>query len=128
MSAGFDIAAGDPLGGMAVTPAGFGLLTASLMAMAERTAAGRLALVLEGGYDLRTLRDGVREVLKTLAKRDSPHSAADGPLPNEGSPLPRPGSGRSEGQPPCGGQSPSLRVELEDPLRTFRRKWDIPAA
>jgi acetoin utilization deacetylase AcuC-like enzyme len=114
VSAGFDIAAGDPLGGMAVTPAGFGLLTASLMAMAERTAAGRLALVLEGGYDLGALRDGVREVLKMLAGGDSS--------------LPRPGSGRSEGQPPCGGQSPSLRVELEDPLRIFRGKWDIPAA
>lgn len=119
VSAGFDIAAGDPLGGMDVTPAGFGLLTASLLTMAERTAAGRLALVLEGGYDLGALRDGVREVLKTLAKRDwprpilakrdSPHSEADGPLPNEGSPE-------------------SLRVELEEPLRIFRGKWDIPAS
>ena len=57
-SAGFDIAAGDPLGGMEVTPAGFGRMTASLMAMAERTASGRLALVLEGGYDLVALRAG----------------------------------------------------------------------
>ncbi|MCJ7486118.1 MAG: histone deacetylase [Candidatus Aminicenantes bacterium] len=124
VSAGFDIAAGDPLGGMAVTPAGFGLLTASLMAMAERTAAGRLALVLEGGYDLRALRDSVREVLKMLAKRDRPRPI----LAKRDSPLPRSGSGRSEGQSPYGRQSPSLRVELEDPLRTFRRKWDIPAA
>ena len=102
VSAGFDIAAGDPLGGMAVTPAGFGLLTSSLMAMAERTAAGRLALVLEGGYDLAALRDGVREVLKALAKRDSPYSTA-------------------------AFASEALRVELAEPLRTFRRKWDIPA-
>lgn len=104
VSAGFDIAAGDPLGGMAVTPAGFGLLTASLLAMAERTAAGRLALVLEGGYDLRALRDGVREVLKTLAGGGTPVSS----------------SGLSA--------SEALRIELEDPLRAFRRKWDIPAA
>ncbi|MBE3125194.1 MAG: histone deacetylase [Acidobacteria bacterium] len=103
VSAGFDIAAGDPLGGMAVTPAGFGLLTASLLAMAERTAAGRLALVLEGGYDLRALRDGVREVLKTLAGRDSP------------------GPARLTA-------SKTLRAELEYPLLTFRRTWDIPAA
>jgi histone deacetylase 6 len=103
VSAGFDIAAGDPLGGMAVTPAGFGRLTASLMAMAEPTAQGRLALVLEGGYDLPALREGVREVIRALgSKRDSPLS---------GSPL-----------------SPSLRVELEEPLRIFRRKWDIPSA
>src|SRR4030066_1488763 len=52
VSAGFDIGAGDPLGGMSVTPAGFGRMTAALLAMAERTAAGRLALVLEGGYAL----------------------------------------------------------------------------
>jgi acetoin utilization deacetylase AcuC-like enzyme len=108
VSAGFDIAAGDPLGGMAVTPDGFGLLTASLMAMAERTAAGRLALVLEGGYDLRALSAGVREVLKTLAKGGSPFSA---------SPV-------STGLP----ASEALRVELNEPRRTFRRKWDIPAA
>ena len=129
VSAGFDIAAGDPLGGMAVTPAGFGLLTASLMAMAERTAADRLALVLEGGYDLLALRDSVREVLKTLAKRDSPApslcSGGDSPSAG-GSPLPAPPSGG--GSPPAGGSPEALRVELEDPLRTFRRKWDIPAA
>ena len=103
-SAGFDIAAGDPLGGMEVTPAGFGRMTASLMAMAERTASGRLALVLEGGYDLAALRDGVREVLKALAKSDGPPSEQRGD-----SPL-----------------SPSLLVELEEPLRTFRQRWELP--
>ena len=105
-SAGFDIAAGDPLGGMEMTAAGFGLLTASLMAMAERTAAGRLALVLEGGYDLPALRDGVREVLRALGKE----GRTPRPLSDQPSPL-----------------SPSLRVELEEPLGTFGKKWDIPA-
>ncbi|MCX6574477.1 MAG: hypothetical protein NTX99_10870, partial [Candidatus Aminicenantes bacterium] len=89
----------------AVTPAGFGRLTASLMAMAEPTAKGRLALVLEGGYDLPALREGVREVLKALGtKRDSP-------VQKEARPV-----------------SDSLRLELEEPLRIFRRKWDIPSA
>ncbi|MEN6560136.1 MAG: histone deacetylase [Acidobacteriota bacterium] len=106
VSAGFDIAAGDPLGRMLVTARGFGLLTASLMAMAERTAGGRLALVLEGGYDLTALRDGVGEVLRTLA--GGPERAARG------------GDGLRESV------SPSLLVELEEPLRIFRRKWDIP--
>lgn len=115
VSAGFDIAAGDPLGGMGVTPRGFGLLTASLMAMARRTAAGRLALVLEGGYDLTALREGIREVLKALDKRDSP-------APSEASGGESPLSGK------LGPISPSLRVELEEPLRVFRRKWDIPTA
>jgi acetoin utilization deacetylase AcuC-like enzyme len=112
VSAGFDIAAGDPLGGMEVTAGGFGRLTRSLMAMAERTAAGRLALVLEGGYDLPALRDGVRETLRALGKRDGPVAAAK----------------LSEAS---GGASPlseSLRVELDEPLRTFRKMWDIPEA
>ncbi|HPW18655.1 MAG TPA: histone deacetylase [Candidatus Aminicenantes bacterium] len=106
-SAGFDIAAGDPLGGMEVTPAGFGRLAAALMAMADKTASGRLALVLEGGYNLEALREGVREVLKALAGR--------------------PGAALSSGDSPApGALSPSLRAELEEPLRTFRRRWDLP--
>lgn len=103
-SVGFDIAAGDPLGGMAVTARGFGLLTESLMAMAGRSAGGRLALVLEGGYDLAALREGAGEVLRALAQK------APGFPMGEAHPL-----------------SASLRAELEDPLRTFRRKWDIPS-
>ena len=50
VSAGYDAAVGDPLGGMAVTEDGFA-------GLAERTRdlAPRRALVLEGGYDPRTL-------------------------------------------------------------------------
>jgi acetoin utilization deacetylase AcuC-like enzyme len=50
VAAGFDAAAGDPLGGMQVTRAGF-------RALAERTRglAPRRALVLEGGYDASAL-------------------------------------------------------------------------
>jgi acetoin utilization deacetylase AcuC-like enzyme len=102
VSAGFDIGAGDLLGGMTVTPAGFGLLAASLRAMAERTAAGRLALVLEGGYNLEVLREGTRRVLKSLA-----HGASPSPSPEV---------------------STATSSELEYPLRIFRQKWDIPDA
>jgi len=105
VSAGFDIAAGDPLGGMDVTPAGFGRLTASLMRMADLTASGRLAVVLEGGYNLEALRAGVRAVLAAL------HSESKRTVPSGDSPP-----------------SVALRVELEQPLRVFRTKWDIPAA
>ena len=106
VSAGFDIAAGDPLGGMAVTAGGFGRLTGSLMAMAERTASGRLALVLEGGYDLPALREGVREVLKALAGMRRPSPA-----------------GSSEAMRRL---ADSLPAELAAPLQTFRKRWDIP--
>jgi acetoin utilization deacetylase AcuC-like enzyme len=104
VSAGFDIAAGDPLGRMEVTPAGFGRLTEALLAMAERTAGGRLALVLEGGYDLKALSDGVREVLKAMAGEAGP--SGGGPRPAQ--------------------PTPPLRVELEEALVTFRGRWDIP--
>jgi len=109
VSAGFDIGAGDPLGGMAVTPDGFGLLAASLLRMAERTASGRLAFVLEGGYDLKVLRAGVGEVLRALS------GGGDGPL-----------SAMSRGPRPA--PSKTLRLELERPLRVFRGKWAIPDA
>ncbi|NTV81597.1 MAG: histone deacetylase, partial [Candidatus Aminicenantes bacterium] len=107
VSAGFDIGAGDPLGGMSVTPAGFGRMTAALLAMAERTAGGRLALVLEGGYDLTVLKNGVSEVLKALSRGTVPAEASGG-----GSLLP----------------SEALRVELREARATFRAKWDLPEA
>jgi acetoin utilization deacetylase AcuC-like enzyme len=72
--------------------------------MAERTAGGRLALVLEGGYDLRALADGVREVLKAMAGEAGP--SGGGPRPAQ--------------------PTPPLRVELEEALVTFRGRWDIP--
>jgi acetoin utilization deacetylase AcuC-like enzyme len=109
-SIGFDIAAGDPLGAMEVTSAGFGLLTASLMAMASKTAGGRLAMVLEGGYDLTAMREGVRQVLRTLDGTDGRTS--------------EPGAAALSGGIPV---SNTLQTELAAPLQTFRRKWDIPA-
>jgi len=51
VSAGFDSAEGDPLGGCRVSPAGFYELTRRLMAVAQ----GRLVLALEGGYNLRSI-------------------------------------------------------------------------
>jgi acetoin utilization deacetylase AcuC-like enzyme len=55
VSAGFDAAAGDPLGGMLVSPAGFGEL-----ARRARRLCDRVACVLEGGYDVDALPDNVR--------------------------------------------------------------------
>jgi acetoin utilization deacetylase AcuC-like enzyme len=67
VSAGFDIAASDPLGGMEISTAGFGAVTRELAALAERCCSGRLAHVLEGGYDLAALRKGVERVLIELS-------------------------------------------------------------
>jgi len=67
VSAGFDTCAGDPLGGMNVTPQGYAAMTRLLMDMAEEHASGRLALTLEGGYHPVGLREGVKAVLKELS-------------------------------------------------------------
>jgi len=67
VSAGFDIYERDPLGGMDVTPKGFAGLTALLMNAAEECCGGKLAMTLEGGYNVQGQRDSVRTVLKELA-------------------------------------------------------------
>lgn len=59
VSAGYDIYAGDPLGTMAVTPAGFGYLTRMVVELAEELCQGRLVLALEGGYAFDGLAGGV---------------------------------------------------------------------
>jgi acetoin utilization deacetylase AcuC-like enzyme len=66
VSAGFDIYMGDPLGGMSVTPDGFAGLTRSIMEMAKSCCGGKVVVTLEGGYDLKGLRDSVKAVLREL--------------------------------------------------------------
>jgi acetoin utilization deacetylase AcuC-like enzyme len=61
VSAGFDAAAGDPLGGMRVSEAGFGELARRAAALSAR-----IALVLEGGYNVATLPALVGAVLDAL--------------------------------------------------------------
>jgi acetoin utilization deacetylase AcuC-like enzyme len=50
VSAGFDSMLGDPLGGFTLTASDYVRLTRTLVALAERTAGGRLVSALEGGY------------------------------------------------------------------------------
>ncbi len=67
VSAGYDIYAGDPLGTMGVTAAGFGYLTQVLVELANELCQGRLVLALEGGYALEGLASGVLASLAALA-------------------------------------------------------------
>jgi len=61
VSAGFDAAAGDPVGGMRVSEEGFRELARRASGLAER-----LALVLEGGYDVESLPRFVGAALEGL--------------------------------------------------------------
>ncbi len=59
VSAGFDGHEDDPLGGLRLRTEDFGWVTSRLCEVAERYCSGRVVSVLEGGYDLDALRDGV---------------------------------------------------------------------
>ena len=64
VSAGFDPHRRDPLGGMNVTESGFDAMAAMLIALAEKHAGGKIAFLLEGGYDLAALKNSVVSVLE----------------------------------------------------------------
>jgi acetoin utilization deacetylase AcuC-like enzyme len=72
VSAGFDPHRRDPLGGMNVTEEGFGAMAGLLLALANRFAGGRIAFLLEGGYDLAGLRDSVAAVLAAMQTQVPP--------------------------------------------------------
>ena len=69
ISAGFDADARDPLAALQATPDDFGWLTRELVAVADRHASGRVVSMLEGGYDLDALREGVVAHVDALAGR-----------------------------------------------------------
>jgi acetoin utilization deacetylase AcuC-like enzyme len=71
VSAGFDISAADPLGGMNVSASGFGALALKLMDLAKNHSQDRMLFTLEGGYDLQGLKDGVKQVLLQLSGNTS---------------------------------------------------------
>jgi len=67
ISAGFDADARDPLGGLALGPGDFGWITTALCGLAQDHAGGRVVSVLEGGYDLAALSEGVAAHAAALA-------------------------------------------------------------
>ena len=71
VSAGFDAHRNDPLGSMAMTEAGFAFLCAMVRDIADRHANGRVALILEGGYDAAALASSVRECIEVLTGSSS---------------------------------------------------------
>ena len=73
VSAGFDPHRRDPLGGMDVTEQGFGAMARVLLDQAREFADGRIAFLLEGGYDLTGLRNSVAAV---LAEMQMAHTSA----------------------------------------------------
>jgi acetoin utilization deacetylase AcuC-like enzyme len=66
VSAGFDSHVSDPLGGMRVTTNGFRWIMRALVDLAQSACNGKLAVTLEGGYNLKVLRDCVEAQLEEM--------------------------------------------------------------
>ncbi|MCU0683662.1 MAG: histone deacetylase [Polyangiaceae bacterium] len=72
VSAGFDAHRDDPLGAMNVTDEGFAALCGIADDIARRHAGGRIALLLEGGYDLAALARSVHACTRVLTGHAPP--------------------------------------------------------
>lgn len=72
VSAGQDIHKDDPLGDMLVTEAGFGQMALRCVRLAQEYCEGRLAFVLEGGYQRRAAARSVEAVLRAVADERAP--------------------------------------------------------
>lgn len=66
ISAGFDCAKGDPLGGINVSPAGFNFMTRDLMNYAN----GKIIVALEGGYNLTSISCCMTACLEALLQME----------------------------------------------------------
>jgi acetoin utilization deacetylase AcuC-like enzyme len=81
VSAGFDAHERDPLGGMRLTTGAFGAMARELRRVADTHAEGRLAAVVEGGYDRRALSEALRGVVDALGDEAADRAGAGWPPP-----------------------------------------------
>ena len=72
VSAGFDAAAGDPIGECELTTFGYSMMLQDLMTLAG----GKVAVVLEGGYNLEVISKCYEACVRTLLKEAPPRSEA----------------------------------------------------
>jgi acetoin utilization deacetylase AcuC-like enzyme len=77
VSAGFDAALRDPLAEMELSSAAFQWMGEALAKSADASAKGRIALVLEGGYDLVALEAGLEGAVRGIVQGTSIDLARD---------------------------------------------------
>ncbi len=70
VSAGMDTHAKDPIGQMNIFGPGYSRLAAVVLEIAGRCCGGATVFVLEGGYNLQALAEGVMAVINTMVKWD----------------------------------------------------------
>lgn len=69
ISAGFDAAAGDPLGEMEVSPSMFGRMCRQMMEVSDEHAGGQIVLSLEGGYNCEVTAQCAVECVRALRRQ-----------------------------------------------------------
>ena len=82
VSAGFDAHRDDPLAAMEISAVGYLAMATWVRALAEDLCGGRLAFVLEGGYALSGLREGVGACLTASLAPELPTLPPDVPVPD----------------------------------------------
>jgi acetoin utilization deacetylase AcuC-like enzyme len=78
VSAGFDYVAGDPVGDLGVDVSAASQLTALIESVAQTHCNGRVAYVLEGGYNTRALAQSVAHIIDAHDAQLIAESGADG--------------------------------------------------
>lgn len=68
VSAGFDAHIDDPMADMNVTSKGFEKMASEVYSIADKHCDGKLAMVLEGGYNPRALSYSVKKVLEVMSE------------------------------------------------------------
>lgn len=69
ISAGFDAAIGDPLGGCRISPYGYSIMLDKLMEFAG----GKIVMALEGGYNLNSIASSARACVEVLLQDKPPN-------------------------------------------------------
>jgi acetoin utilization deacetylase AcuC-like enzyme len=75
-SAGFDYVAGDPVGDLGIEVSAASALAAAINRTAQEYCSGRVAYVLEGGYDIDALTESIAQVIEVSDRGQIDRSAA----------------------------------------------------
>jgi acetoin utilization deacetylase AcuC-like enzyme len=122
VSAGFDVHRHDPLAGMDVSNRGFRRMTEILYRLAEEFCPGRLAIMLEGGYDLTALTEGVAAVLDALLDAEATGAARGGAAEKAGEGTAAASDGPTpEGEGASGETTSRVIAEVRQALAPFWR-------
>jgi acetoin utilization deacetylase AcuC-like enzyme len=81
VSAGFDAHASDPLASMRLEARSYAMMTQHLVRTSAKSARGRIALMLEGGYDLAALQASIGACLEVLSERALAEPGGSPPSP-----------------------------------------------